>query len=360
MQEGASRQGFRPRTAKLFGWVLMLGMLVLPLFLTMSRSASSAETDARPATSMNTPLAPSAPTPVPLQAHHPTGDFVGSLSFRNHIRKYDVHVPPSYKGGEPWPMVVCFHGGGGDIGFARRMFRLNEKADKEHFLVCYPNGSGRLRDHVLTWNAIDCCGYAKSHNIDDIAFCRMLLARLSRDYEVDQRRVYLLGFSNGAMFAYRLATEMPEKFAAFAIVSGSMCGKEPQPSTPISALIMHGTADKHIPVEGGPGKLAKWGFDVHAQPLSYPVSFWVKADGCNPTPQVVKTHEVECKTFTGGKEGSEVILYTIDGYAHSWPGGKRAWLFADKPYPSLSATDVCWDFFARHVRNSLKDSDASR
>ena len=298
--------------------------------------------------------------PVPLQAHHPTGDFVGSLTFRDHIRKYDVHVPPSYKGGEAWPLVVCFHGGGGDIGFARRMFRLNEKADKEHFLVCYPNGSGRLRDHVLTWNAIDCCGYAKSHNIDDIAFCRMLLARLSRDYEVNQGRVYLLGFSNGAMFAYRLAAEMPEKFAAFAIVSGSMCGKEPQPSMPISALIIHGTADKHIPVEGGPGKLAKWGFNVHAQPLSYPVSFWVRADGCNPTPQVVKKREVECKTFTGGKDGSEVILYTIDGYAHSWPGGKRAWVFADKPYPSLSATDVCWDFFARHVRNITKDSDASR
>jgi polyhydroxybutyrate depolymerase len=279
-------------------------------------------------------------------------DLYSRLSFEGQHRKYLVHVPPSYDGSTAAPLVVCLHGGGGDIGFAVRMFRFNEKADREGFIVAYPNGSGRMGDHLLTWNADQCCGFAKAHHMNDIGFIRSLLAQVEDDYHIDSKRVYVAGFSNGAMMAYKLACEMPEKFAAFAAVSGSMNGTEHWPALPISGMIVHGLGDRHIPVTGGGGKLAKWGFNVHAKPLDYAVKFWATADGCRSLQvESINNGEVQCRKYLGGKAGSEVIVYTIDGYKHSWPGGQRAWFRADKPCPDLSATDKCWEFFSRHTRD---------
>jgi polyhydroxybutyrate depolymerase len=277
-------------------------------------------------------------------------DLYSRFEFKGQKRKYLVHLPPSYDGSHPVPLVLCLHGGGGDIGFARRMFKMNEKADKEGFIVAYPNGSGRMGDHILTWNAEECCGYAEAHRIDDVGFLRRFLHFVESEYNVDRQRVYVVGFSLGAMMTYRLAAEMPEEFAAFAVVSGSMNGKEPRPPAPISGLIIHGSADKHVPVSGGGGKLAKWGFNVHAKPLAYAIDFWVNADGCQSAPVVERNGVVEHRAYANGKTGAEIEVYTIDGYAHSWPGGNRAWPLADPPCPHLSATDKCWEFFSRHKR----------
>lgn len=284
--------------------------------------------------------------------YHPTvpTDMLSRIPFNGQNRKYMVHLPPSYDGRSATPLVICLHGGGGDIGFARRMFGFSQKADKEGFIVAYPNGSGRLGNHILTWNADECCGYAEARRIDDVGFMRNFIKQLQADYNVDKKRVYLVGFSNGAMMCYRLASELSEEIAAVAIVGGSMNGKEKLPAKPVPMLIVHGLKDKHVPVKGGGGKLAKWGFDVHAKPLNYAVDFWVNANGCSKQPKVQKNGPVECKTFANGKDGSEVMLYTIDGYAHSWPGGKKAWLLANRPSPDLSATDTCWEFFAKHAR----------
>lgn len=285
--------------------------------------------------------------------YHPAipTDLYARIPFKGQERKYLVHLPPAYDGRTPTPLVVCLHGGGGDIGFARRMFGMSEKADKEGFIVAYPNGSGRLKDHILTWNAGECCGYAEARRIDDVSFLRNFIRQVETDYNIDRQRVYLVGFSLGAMMAYRYACEMPDDITACAIIGGSMNGKEKLPVHPVPMLIIHGLADKHVPVQGGGGKLAKWGFNVHAMPLDYAIDFWVKADRCESAPRVERNGIVERKIYPHGKDGTEVVVYTIDGYAHSWPGGKRAWFRADKPCPDLSATDTAWDFFSRHTRN---------
>lgn len=286
--------------------------------------------------------------------YHPAAamDVYSRLPFQGEDRKYLVHLPPSYDPSVKMPLVVVLHGGGGDIGFAVRMFQFNAKADQEGFIVAYPNGSGRLHDHVLTWNVDACCGYAKAHHMDDIGFVREFLKTIESQYSIDTKRVYLAGFSNGAMMAYRLACEMPEQFAAFAVVSGAMNGKERKPALPVAGMIIHGSADKHIPIQGGGGKLKKWGFDVHAEPLEYAVQFWRQSDGCTAVVRGTENDgQVRFRKFLHGRDGTEVDVYVIEGYRHSWPGGHRAWFRADPPYPDLSATDLCWQFFSRHVRD---------
>lgn len=278
-------------------------------------------------------------------------DVVSRTAYSGKERKFLVHLPPQYDGRTPTPLVVALHGGGGDLGFAKRMFGLSQKADKEGFIVAYPNGTGRLKNHILMWNAGECCGYAEAHRIDDVNFIREFIHQLQSEYNVDKRRVYLVGFSLGGMMCHRLACELSDEVTAVAVVSGSMNGREKTPKNPVPMLIIHGLADKHVPIQGGAGKLAKWGFNVHAMPLEYSINYWVSHNGCQPTPIVEKQGIVERRTYPGGKDGSEVTVYTIDGYRHSWPGGHRAWPLADTPCPVFSATDACWDFFARHERD---------
>jgi polyhydroxybutyrate depolymerase len=284
--------------------------------------------------------------------YHPAvpTDLVSRIPFNAQNRKYLVHLPPSYDGRTAMPLVICLHGGGGDFGFAKRMFGMNEKADKEGFIVAYPNGSGRLKNHILTWNAGECCGYAEARRIDDVTFIRNFIRQMRADYNIDSKRVYLVGFSLGGMMAYRLACELTDDLTAIAVVGGSMNGKEKVPSRAVPVLIIHGLADRHVPIQGGGGKLAKWGFNVHAKPLDYAISYWVNHNGCDPTPKVEKQGIVERRTYAGGKDGAEVAVVTIEGYRHSWPGGNRAWPLADPPCPVFSATDACWNFFAKHER----------
>lgn len=289
-----------------------------------------------------------------------SADIPGTLTIGDLTRHYYVHVPPQYDGKKPLPLVVMIHGGGGNHYFAERMTNLSQKADKEGFIVVYPDGTGRLKANILTWNAIDCCGYAKARRIDDVRFMSELIDRMHKDFNVDQHRVYVMGFSNGAMLVHVVAAELSGKIAAVASVGGSMSGKERMPNHPVPMLIIHGDADKHVPFKGGTGKLAKWGFPVNKEPVSYAVDFWVKANGCSSVPektQACKT--VERVRYSGGKEDSEVVLYILEGARHQWAGGNRAWVRADKPFPDLSATDTCWDFFKNHERKIVDESTAA-
>ena len=76
-------------------------------------------------------------------------------------RTYIVHVPRDAAARAPLPVVVAFHGGGGNAtGFAKYA-GLDRVADREGFVVVNPDGTGRLGRRLLTWNAGDCCGQAQ-------------------------------------------------------------------------------------------------------------------------------------------------------------------------------------------------------
>ena len=67
---------------------------------------------------------------------------------------------------------------------------MDRLADREGFVVVYPNGSGLLRARLLTWNAGGCCGYAMRADVDDVGFVRALLDDLAARVAFDRRRVY--------------------------------------------------------------------------------------------------------------------------------------------------------------------------
>jgi polyhydroxybutyrate depolymerase len=229
---------------------------------------------------------------------------------------------------------------------------LNEKADKEGFIAVYPNGTGR-RQQRLTWNAGNCCGSASRNHVDDVGFTRALLDDLARVANVDAKRVFATGISNGAMLCYRLAAELSDRIAAIAPVSGAMGTETCHPQRPVPVMHFHGTDDAVLPIGGGIGPqfLATGVLPSVAQSIH----LWATADGCPEEPVVVDMPNkaddgttVQRWKYGPGKDGAEVVLFVIRGGGHTWPGREPRVKFVGTSTRNISANDLMWEFFQRH------------
>ncbi len=269
-----------------------------------------------------------------------TNDRTGSIEVAGRARSYFVHVPSGYNARLRAPLVLVLHGAIQGNVSAEHVSGMSELADKENFLAVYPQGTSMM-GNAPTWNAGNCCGYAQKNNVDDIAFLRALIAKLEKDYSIDPKRIYVTGISNGGMLSFRAACEMADVIAAAAPVEGAQ-NVDCRPSAPVSVIVFHGTADHLVPFDGGstPYQIGQHRSDT---PVVDSIAFWVKQDGCAPSPRREESQEVHIDSYTGCKAGTGVALYAIQGGHHLWPGTRISGV-------DLSATDVMWKFFAQHPK----------
>ena len=273
----------------------------------------------------------------------------GTIDVGGRTRTYFVHTPPGYAGDDKLPLVMVLHGGGGNAENADKMSGMSDKADAANFLVAYPDGTGGVGEHFHTWNSGNCCAYALKNNVDDVAFLRALLDKLEYEYAVDPKRVFVTGMSNGGMMAYRVGCTMSDKVAAIAPVAGSL-NIDCNPSQPVSVIAFHGTADENVPYDGGVGK-KQLDAPRDDKPVSYAIGFWVKRDGCNARPEKSEKGTLRTDVYSGCADGTAVVLNTIVGQGHAWPGSPHVLRgIADKPDPTVPATDLMWDFFQSHPK----------
>ena len=263
-------------------------------------------------------------------------------------RTHWIYVPKSYTGKKAVPVVLVYHGGGGNPKGTVRFTGMNAKADKAGFLVVYPCGTGRLS--LLTWNGGNCCGYAMKNNIDDVAYTRALLDDLTGIANVDEKRIYATGMSNGAIMAYKLASELSDRIAAIAPVGGPMGTKTCNPKRPVPVMHFHGTADAFAPFKGGKGRSGRQFYSVE-----HSLNNWIKANGCPKIPMVEQLPDrtedgctVIKKTYGPGNNKSEVVLVEIRGGGHTWPGNPPRINFLGTTTRDISANDMMWEFFRRH------------
>jgi polyhydroxybutyrate depolymerase len=261
-------------------------------------------------------------------------------------RRYFLYLPSTWRRGSPAALVLVFHGGGGRASGIAPHTGFSALAEREGFLVAYPQGlNGR-------WN--DGRGYAATH--DDVGFVRALLDTLGRELAIDPRRVYATGISNGAMFAYRLACDLPGAFAAVAPVAGAMpadlapaCAH----TEPVSVLAFQGTADPLMPYAGG-GVARRRGRVLSAERS---ITFWATTSGCAAAPvtadepdRVTDGTRVRRTAYGACREGRAVELYTIEGGGHTWPGGPPVGGAVGRVTREIDATPLIWAFFAEHPR----------
>lgn len=198
-------------------------------------------------------------------------------------RRYTARVPAD--GSEPVPVILALHPYGGTVPQAQNTFGLDVPAAAAGFATVYPSGPGK------SWNAGSCCGEAAAEDRDDVGFLEAVVDDLAARYDVDTERVYVTGFSNGAMMAYRLACES-DVAAAIAPVGGAVMTDCTEPD-PLPVLHIHGTADGVVPPDGSEG-----------------------TSGIDPQ----LTVEEGAALLAGGDE-PEVVL--LDGLDHTWPNAHR-------------------------------------
>lgn len=292
------------------------------------------------------------------------GDHEFQVQHGGRKRYYLVHVPPGGDSRNPRPVVLAFHGGGGDAKGMRLHYGLERVADREGFILVFPEGSGRLGRKMLTWNAGTCCGYAMAQRVDDVGYVGALLRDLARRTPVDQTRVYATGHSNGAMMSYRLTAEMPDRIAAIAPVAGSMVVSSPNPRRPVSILHIHSVDDPRALYDGGlgpPFPLTK--SRVFHPSVSRTICWWVQHNGCPAQPREGEllrgtpgskeaAHTAQRFVYGPCREGTEVALLRLTGAGHGWPGGTS--ILSERimgPATSvIDASEELWAFFRRFSR----------
>ena len=268
-------------------------------------------------------------------------------------REYLVYKPSSLAPKSKYPLVLDFHGGGGNASGMEKSFGFDDFADEKKFIVVYPEGLNK------GWNDGRTEGKAR-HTGEDVAFINLLIDRLTREDNVDSSRVYAAGISNGAFFSIYLACKLDGKLRAIAAVCGNILEDNSDSFAlpkPISLLLINGTGDPLVKYEGGAilsersnrGRsmstdftITKWlrADNINVQPVKEPIPDIDRNDGCTATKYI----------YSDAKDSLSVVLIKIDNGGHTWPGGKQYLpkFIIGKVCRDFDASEVIWNFFETH------------
>lgn len=235
-------------------------------------------------------------------------------------RPATLQVPTTYDASKPAPLLVVLHGYGADGLYQTQYMRLAPLVESEGLLLISPDGTiDRSGSHF--WNATDaCCNFNRS-KVDDVAYIRSLIADIRHDYNVDGRRIFLIGHSNGGFMAHRMACEAADEIAAIVSLAGATYADASKctPAAPVSVLDIHGDDDGTIAYDGGfagaqyPSALetlARWqGYDRCAASLTTDASM-IDID------RTLAGNETSVQRYSGCANGTGVELWTIHGGPH--------------------------------------------
>jgi polyhydroxybutyrate depolymerase len=258
------------------------------------------------------------------------------------IRTYVVDFPRSYdeQSEHSFPVVIALHGTGGSALQMEASYGLTEKADRENYVIVYPDGvrgTGILG--IRSWNAGACCDYAMYNQINDVVFIQEVIDKLITAFHINHRRVYIIGMSNGGMMAYRLACELSEKIAAIGVVSATMIMDRPcQPQRSMPILHIHSQLDSKVPLAGGIGI---GGYDFPK--VDSVMNVWSSLNSCSEPTTVENVDVVHTKWACDRSVLERYVTY--DG-GHSWPGATRTDR-GDVPSRAINANDVIWSFLEK-------------
>ncbi|HJU75392.1 MAG TPA: alpha/beta fold hydrolase [Gemmatimonadaceae bacterium] len=258
------------------------------------------------------------------------GNHEFNLRHGGRTRTYIVYVPRELSA--PPPVLLAFHGGGGNADGFQKYAELDAVADRERFLVVYPNGTGPLPRRLLTWNAGDgCCGYARQRNVDDVGFAAALIGDLEKRTRIDRRRIYATGHSNGGIMSHRVAAERPDLVAAVVPVAGSLDLMRFKPARPVAVLQIHSVDDPRALYGGGLGPpFPGTNNRILHQPVVAGLERWVAANSCGaPDTTDVRrgaagtrmaNHTATRIVWRSCRGGVEVAHWRLTGSGHAWPG----------------------------------------
>jgi polyhydroxybutyrate depolymerase len=256
----------------------------------------------------------------------------GTLVSSGRKREYLLHVPKTYDGAKPTPLVISLHGAAAWPAQQMNLSRWNNVADEQGFIVVYPSGTGMPR----IWHQ------------GDVKFVSELIDTLVLRYNIDQTRIYANGFSQGGGMAAELSCALSGRIAAVGMVSAAIFEPwhECVGHRPVPMIAFHGTADPLAPYDGGKAWMAPRPF------LGVPawVASWASKNRCGSTPvDSVISAAVTRHEYRDCPDDASVVFYAIRGEGHQWPAGKPmpTW-WVGPASNAVDATSRMWAFFRAH------------
>ena len=273
------------------------------------------------------------------------GRYIEKLTVAEKPRDFILHVPKGYDHTKPTPVVVALHGLTSNAAQFEAVLKLGEECDKGGFILAIPNG---LPTDFRGWNA----GFFKmAGDKADVDFMKTILDRLEGEFNIDKKREYVFGHSNGAMMSYYLGSVMGDRLAAVAGISGTVglpanggLDTIPLPKSQVSVLLIHGKQDNVVVFKRGmKAMLQSMGADESAE-------WWAKHFGLTAQPEPVeyKKDQATIRQFGRTDKGAEVTLISSENGTHEIFGG---WYGAGRESKSgILAWDEIWKFFQDHPK----------
>ena len=220
-------------------------------------------------------------------------------------REYLQYAPSGL--GSKRPLIISCHGMNQSAQYQWDALKdAKTLADKEKFVIVLPEGIN---------NGWDISGDR------DINLIKDLIAQMKKDFDIDEKRVYLSGFSMGGMLTYHAMNKIPNVIAAFAPISGyPMWGFTYTGKRAIPVIHHHGTGDDVC---------------VYSN-VQRNIDELVKKNKCSSTPTITQNYggysHITRKEWGGGTDGVKVVLMELANKGH--------WISND----GLFTLDEIWKF----------------
>jgi len=270
----------------------------------------------------------------------------GTIVSSGQKREYVLHVPRSYDNSTPTALVISLHGAALWGAAQQEISQWNEVAEREGLIVVYPSALGEHGPRA--WHVDEGSGLMK-----DVTFIAELIDTLQAAYNIDPARIYANGLSNGGGMAFVLSCALSNRIAAIGMVAAAQtlpwewCSDD----RAVPMISFHGTADLQVPYNGGQGSLVILRLGPAFPAVPTWTANWAERNQCESNPvetavaiDVARIEYRDCDGSTG------VVLYTIHGGGHTWPGGGPLpqW-FTGATSRSIDATGLMWAFFRKYA-----------
>ncbi|MBN2667795.1 MAG: T9SS type A sorting domain-containing protein [Bacteroidales bacterium] len=266
------------------------------------------------------------------------------VQFNGKNREYLEYIPNVYNGSVAVPIILCLHG----LGDTKENFfniGMNYIADTANFILLFPEA---LDDTIMgtstgtAWNSgASYSIYNLNPDIDDVGFLTYIIEQTKALYNIDESRIYVMGFSMGGFMTNRLACEMPGYFAAGVSISGTIGNSlNCNPEYPIPMCHMHGTNDQTV----------EYTNNLYGNDAEELVEYWRNYNQCDATPIITNLPDIAAdgRTVThylypNGFSNCSVEFYKINN-------GEHDWMYL--PTYDISYSFEAWRFF----RNKLNSN----
>ena len=207
-------------------------------------------------TSTTSTTSTTTPVPQPVISYTDVVDPVDSTLHTITIegmqpRTYYLNIPPKYVAGTAVPLLIGLHGLGGSASVFREQSQIDIFTNDASVISVFPNGYGSTAGVQNSWNAGTCCGLSNISQTDDVKLISTIVKSVQQKFDIDQKNIWAIGYSNGGMLAYRLACEISDQVTAIGVGAGALMISTCTPPKPVSLIHIHGGLDYKVPISGG-------------------------------------------------------------------------------------------------------------